>query len=226
MSNKFEIKAQVREQIGKGASRRLRKENKIPAIMYGKNKAATSITLDHHKITKHAETESFYSQLLTIDLAGKKKKAILKDMQRHPFKPIILHIDLQEVDSKEIVTTRVPVHFINEEALQKLGARIVHHFTEIEISCPAGSLPEFIQVDLKDLQIGSTLHLSDIKVDKNIQIALLQKDNVKDQPLVSAQVQKAQEEEEDVVAEQDKEAQDSSKDKEKDKEKKDKEKKD
>jgi large subunit ribosomal protein L25 len=195
MTEEFKLEATKREDLGKGASRRLRRENKIPAIMYGHKKEAKSITLDMHTINKYEKHEAFYTKLLKLTLDKKNYNVLVKDMQRHPYKPVILHIDLQEVGAKDIITTKVPLHFINEEKIQKLGARLIHNFTEIEIQCPATALPEYIEVDLAEIQIGQTYHLSDLKVGKDIKIVLLIND--KDQPLVSAQAAKSQADDED-----------------------------
>ena len=160
----FKLDASVRTDLGKGASRRLRREDKLPGIIYGGEEAPVSITLDHNKVNNSADFEAFYSHVLEINLDGKVVEVLVKDMQRHPFKPKITHIDFQRVIAGQDVHTNVPLHFVNEDAsaAAKAGGIAEHHVTEIEVTCLPKNLPEFIEVDMAGVEMGQTLHLSDL----------------------------------------------------------------
>lgn len=172
----FEINAELRTDIGKGASRRLRHAGLIPAIIYGAGKDPVSLTLSHNEISKNLAHESFYSNILTVNIDGKSEKAVLKDLQRHPYKPSILHLDLQRVSETEKIHLRVPLHFINEDnciGVKQGGGKISRQMAEVEISCLPKDLPEFIEVDLADVTTGSILHLSDLVVSEDVELAAL-----------------------------------------------------
>jgi len=176
MSVDFNISAESRSDEGKGASRRLRREGKVPAVIYGAGKDAASITVDHNSMFHHLEHEAFYSHILTITVDGKAEKAVLKDLQRHPYKPTILHADFMRVDAKEKLRMNVPLHFTGEELAPGVkidGGLITHNVSEVEISCLPGNLPEYLEVDLSELQMDHSLHLSDIKLPKGVEIVAL-----------------------------------------------------
>jgi len=176
MSNvDFNLTAEVRSDLGKGASRRLRRESKVPAVIYGAEKDPVSLTLDHNSLVHHLENEAFYSHILTIDVAGSKEKAVLKDLQRHPAKPIILHADFMRVSEKEKLKMSVPLHFINEEAAPgvKKGGIVTHNITEVEIQCLPKDLPEYLEVDLAGLDIEQILHLTDIQLPAGVELVEL-----------------------------------------------------
>jgi large subunit ribosomal protein L25 len=176
MSNiDFNITAEVRSDLGKGASRRLRHEGKVPAVIYGGDKEPVSLTLDHNDLYHHLENEAFYSHILNIDVAGSKEKAVLKDLQRHPAKPIILHADFMRVSEKDKLKMHVPLHFINEELAPgvKIGGVVTHNITEVEVQCLPKDLPEFLEVDLSGLEIEQILHLTDIKLPKGVELVEL-----------------------------------------------------
>lgn len=196
----FTLTAEVRADLGKGASRRLRHEDKVPAIIYGGEKPAQSVTLEHSKLIKAQSFEAFYSHILTINVAGEEVKAIVKAMQRHPFKPKILHVDFQRVEAGHELHTTVPVHFINEEAAGKKGGVVVHALNEVEITCLPQDLPEFIEVDLANVEVGVTLHLTDIKAPKGVTFVQLTKGEGHDLPVVSVN-KPAGKAEEDTAAE-------------------------
>ena len=160
----FNLDASVRTDLGKGASRRLRREDKLPGIIYGGEEAPVSITLAHNKVVQAADFEAFYSHVLTLNVDGKAIEVLVKDMQRHPYKPKITHIDFQRVIAGQDVHTNVPLHFVNEEtsAAVKAGGVAEHHVTEIEVTCQPKDLPEFIEVDMSAVEMGQTLHLSDL----------------------------------------------------------------
>jgi len=172
----FEINAKVRTDIGKGASRRMRHAGVIPAIIYGAGKDPVSLSLSHNEITNSLNNESFYSHILTINIDGKSEKAVLKDLQRHPYKPSILHLDLQRVSDTEKLSLRVPLHFINEDncvGVKQDGGKISHQMTEVEISCLPKDLPEFIEVDLGNVKTGEIVHLSSLTIPENVDLVSL-----------------------------------------------------
>lgn len=176
MSKSFEVNAEIREDLGKGASRRLRRlEDKIPGIVYGSGKKPQSLSLIHKDITKHLEDEAFYSHILTLKVGSKKEQVILKDLQRHPFKPKITHMDFMRVSATEKFHTSVPLHFINEEICPgvKEGGVVNHSFTTVEVSCLPKNLPEFIEVDMADAEMDHIVHLSDIKLPKGVELVEL-----------------------------------------------------
>jgi len=168
--DQFIINADLREESGKGASRRLRHENKIPAILYGDNKKSQSLTLNHDEIIRHLENEAFYSHILTLVANGKKQRAIVRDIQRHAFKPKIMHMDFQRINSRKQLSLSVPLHFINEDICvgHKEGGIISHQINELAVHCLPGDLPEYIEVDLAALEIGDSVHISDIKLPKGV----------------------------------------------------------
>jgi large subunit ribosomal protein L25 len=175
----FNLDASVRTDLGKGASRRLRREDKLPGIIYGGEEAPVSITLAHNKVFQASEFEAFYSHVLTLNVDGKATEVLVKDMQRHPFKPKITHIDFQRVVAGQAVHTNVPVHFINEEksAAVKAGGVAEHHLTEIEVTCQPKDLPEFIEVDMAGVEMGQTLHLSDLTLPAGVSSVELAKND-------------------------------------------------
>ena len=175
----FKLDASVRTDLGKGASRRLRREDKLPGIIYGGEEAPVSITLEHNKVNNSADFEAFYSHVLEINLDGKVVEVLVKDMQRHPFKPKITHIDFQRVIAGQDVHTNVPLHFVNEEksAAVKAGGIAEHHVTEIEVTCLPKNLPEFIEVDMAGVEMGQTLHLSDLTLPAGVSSVELAKND-------------------------------------------------
>ena len=175
----FNLDASARTDLGKGASRRLRREDKLPGIIYGGEEAPVSITLDHNKVNNSADFEAFYSHVLEINLDGKVVEVLVKDMQRHPFKPKITHIDFQRVIAGQDVHTNVPLHFVNEEksAAVKAGGIAEHHVTEIEVTCLPKNLPEFIEVDMAGVEMGQTLHLSDLTLPAGVSSVELAKND-------------------------------------------------
>jgi large subunit ribosomal protein L25 len=175
----FTLDATVRTDLGKGASRRLRREDKLPGIIYGGEEAPVSITLEHNKVNNAADFEAFYSHVLTLNVDGKAVEVLVKDMQRHAFKPRILHVDFQRVIAGQELHTNVPLHFINEDksAAIKAGGIAEHHVNEIEITCLPKDLPEFIEVDIANVEMDATLHLSDLTLPAGITSVELGKDD-------------------------------------------------
>ena len=171
--DEFTLVAESRGDMGKGASRRLRKSEIVPAIVYGAKKAALSIQLKHSDVLKSSSQESFYSQILDLSIDGKVERVVLKDMQRHPYKPFVMHMDFQRVDESAALTIRIPVHFLNEEdciGVKQEGGVIARLMTEIEITCLPKDLPEFIEVDVANLSVGDAVHLADLVLPDGVEI--------------------------------------------------------
>ena len=191
--NEFELIAEQRSDVGKGASRRLRRDGKLPGIVYGTNKDASMIVFNHNEIMHHLEQEAFYSRVLTLKIGKTTQKVVLKDLQRHPFKRSVLHIDLQRIDEDQKLTMRVPLHFINEEmciGVKQDGGVISHLMTEVEIVCLPKDLPEFLDIDMSEVGINETLQLKDIKLPEGIEIYSLLHGGDDAQPIVSVHIPK------------------------------------
>ena len=172
----FTIEAQSRSDLGKGASRRLRREQgTIPAIIFGGDKAPQPLTLSHKDLIKSIEDESFFSSVLNVKVDGKSELAVLKDLQRHPAKNVVLHADFLRIKAGDTIKMSVPLHFINEDksAVLKLGGKATHMANQVNIICTPDSLPEFLEMDMQNVAVDQTVHLSDIKTPKGVQIAEL-----------------------------------------------------
>jgi large subunit ribosomal protein L25 len=198
------LEAESRADMGKGASRRLRLENKVPAVIYGGDNKPKSIHFLHNKVIKALETESIYSSVFDIFVDGKAEHVILKAVQRHPYKPIVMHMDLQRVSAKDVLIKMVPLHFINEpqSAGVKAGGLINHTMTQVEVRCQAKDLPEFIEVDMTQVAMNDVVHLSNLKLPKGVRLTIDVSDGSHDAPVVSIHAPKAGmiEEEETTVA--------------------------
>ena len=170
------IKASKREGQGTGASRRLRRAGNVPGVIYGAGKDAVSVQLDHKDLFLQFRHEAFHASILSLDLEGKKEQVLLRDYQMHPVRNQIMHIDFQRVSATEKIHVKAPLHFINadEGPGVKLGGGIVTHIlTEAEINCLAKDLPEFIEVDLGAMEVGQTVHLSEVKLPKGVEFVQL-----------------------------------------------------
>jgi large subunit ribosomal protein L25 len=169
---KIAIKAEPRSVQGTGASRRLRRESKVPGVVYGAGKEAQAIELDHKDLWFKLKTEAFHASILDMEIGSDKSQVLLRDYQMHPFKPLILHADFQRVAADRKIHMRVPLHFINEATspgVKVAGGLVEHVMKELEISCLPKDLPEFIEVDLGTLQAGHSLHLSAIKLPPGVE---------------------------------------------------------
>lgn len=177
MSNEFSLNAELRSDEGKGASRRLRRlRNKVPAVIYGGTDAPQSISLAVNELNKALSHEAFYSHILTLTLEGKEQQAVLRDLQRHPSKPVILHADFQRIDANRKIHMNVPIHFINETScigVKLQGGAISHQMTEVEVNCLPKDLPEYIEVDMANVEIDSIIHLSDLTMPAGVEIIAL-----------------------------------------------------
>jgi len=193
MSIDFSLDAEPRSDLGKGASRRLRRTGRVPAILYGAGVDPQSISLDHNKIRHDLENEAFYSHILTVNLAGKKQKVILRDLQRHPAKPVILHIDFLRVSDDQEIHMHVPLHFIGEDVCHGVkmeGGQISHQMTEVEVACLPKDIPEFIELDLTELHIGDSIHLAEIKLPAGVVLTALTHGEGHDQQVVNVHATK------------------------------------
>lgn len=191
--SEFEIAAEIRSDLGKAASRRMRRlNNQVPAVIYGAHEDPVHITLPGNAINKALENEAFYSHILTIDVAGKKTKAVLRDIQRHPYKPKVEHLDFMRVSAKEAITMTVPIHFEGEDQAPGLkeGATFSHNIAELEIRCLPADLPEYIAVDVSKMELDDVIHLSEIKAPKGVEILALATvtDHAHDHAVVSLHV--------------------------------------
>jgi len=195
MSTDFTLHATSREDTGKGASRRLRRlAQVIPAIVYGGTKKPAQISLVHKDVLKSLENEAFYSHILSLEIDGKGEDVIIKDIQRHPAKPQILHMDFLRVSKSKPLHTKVPLHFINEESCAGVktdGGLIAHTMTELDITCLPANLPEYIEVDMLDVRLGDTVHISDIKLPKGVESVALSHGQDHDLPIASVQKTRA-----------------------------------
>lgn len=195
MQNRFEVTAEPRSMQGKSASRRLRRTGKVPAILYGAGKEPASIQLDHNEMLLHTEHEAFYSHILSLKFtSGAEEKVVLKAMQRHPVRPLILHVDFLRINEAEELTLRVPLHFVNEDsapAIKTNGGVVSHHMSDIEVMCLPKDLPEYIEVDLMDVAIGDTVHLSELNLPAGVRIASIVHGGDPMLPVVSINAPKA-----------------------------------
>lgn len=189
----FVLEAEARNDLGKGASRRLRREGKVPAVIYGGGKDPASISLDHNELIHKLDNEAFFSHILTVKVGGSDENAIIKDLQRHPAKPTVLHMDLQRVNMSEKIRVHIPLHFINEEVSPgvKAGGLVTHNMTETEVSCLPGNLPEYLEVDISNLDVDGIAHLSDIAVPSGVEIVELSHGAGHDQPVASIHMPRA-----------------------------------
>ncbi|WP_150304135.1 50S ribosomal protein L25/general stress protein Ctc [Pseudomonas saliphila] len=201
----FTLNAKERNDLGKGASRRLRRiADLVPAIVYGGTKAPQSISLETRQLNKALESEAFYSHIISLDVDGKKQNVLLKAVQRHPSKPRIMHVDLLRVIAGHKVTVQVPLHFLNEDTchgVKQQGGIIFRNLPDIEVSCLPKDLPESIDVDLADLKLGEIIHLSELKLPKGVTIPSLAQGSDHDLPVVNVMAPRvAVEDESDAAA--------------------------
>ena len=171
--SEHKITATSRKDEGKGASRRLRHAGQVPAIVYGGHADPVSIQLEHERTWLISQSEWFYASILDLEIDGKSEKVLLRDMQRHPYKQRIMHMDFQRVSANEAIRVSVPLHFLNVDkspAGKTAGVVVMHELTQIEVSCLPGDLPEFIDIDLSNLQAGDTMHLSQVQLPKGVEV--------------------------------------------------------
>ena len=207
MTISFEFDAQLRESRGKAESRRMRRlDDNIPAVIYGLKKDPVAITLPHKDVIHAMDKEEFYSQVITLNVAGKPEKVVLKDLQRHPFKPKVMHVDFLRISAKEKITMNVPVHLLGEDKCAgiKAGGVLSQIQTEIEVSCLPAQLPTHIDIDISALEIGESVHLSKVSLPKGVELAHAIEDDEHDHPVVAIQAAPEEESDEPVVSEENK----------------------
>lgn len=187
MSNVFEFVAQARGQTGKNAARNVRRKGDVPAVIYGGHQEPQMLVLNHNEVIKHLEHEAVYSHILDVTIDGKTEKAVLKGVQRNPAKFQVMHLDFMRVSMSEAIKVHVPLHFINESTSVggKKGGVAAHSLIDVEVSCLPGALPEFIPVDLAKLDIGGSIHLSDLVLPAGVEIIVLAQGPEHDLPVVS-----------------------------------------
>ena len=198
MANQHTIQATGRKDEGKGASRRLRHAGFVPAIVYGGKSAPMSIQLEHEKTWLASQNEWFYSSILDLEVDGKVESVLLRDIQRHPYKQRIMHVDFQRVDAKQALRTSVPLRFINGDtspAGKTAGVVIMHELTQVEVSCLPKDLPGNIEVDLADLKPGDTIHLSQLKLPQGVELPQLKLGPDHDVAVVAARMARVEAEE-------------------------------
>ena len=202
MSQKFDLIAEIREDQGKGASRRLRHEGKVPAIIYGAGRPPRQLAFDHNRVMQQLENESFYSSILSIKVGENNQAAIVKDIQRHPAKNRVMHMDFQRIVDDEKIKMNVPIHYLNTEeavGVKTGGGSVSQLITDVEVSCLPKDLPEYFEVDIEHLELNEMLHLSDITVPEGVEIPQLAQGPENDHAIVSIHVIKAAPIEEDEV---------------------------
>ena len=176
MSEDFDLIAEIREDQGKGASRRLRREGKVPAIIYGAGRPPRALVFDHNRVLQQLDNEKFYSSVLSIKVGEKNQAAILKDVQRHPSKPIVMHMDFQRIVADQEIKMLVPIHFLGEDVAPGVktgGGSVQHMITEVEVVCLPKHLPEYLDIDVSELELDEMLKLSDIKLPEGVSIPAL-----------------------------------------------------
>src|ERR1700682_3899703 len=180
MKTSFELVAEFRETQGKGASRRLRHEGKVPAILYGGHSEAKALTLSHQKLLIMLDNERFYSTILSLKVGDQTQAAILKDVQRHPYKNAIVHVDFQRVEDNQLIRISIPLHFKGEAlspGVKSQGGIVSHMRNDVEVSCLPKDLPEFIEVDLSGLSLNESIHLSQLSVPAGVELIALAKED-------------------------------------------------
>ncbi len=191
MSDDFDLIAEIREDQGKGASRRLRHQGLVPAIIYGAGRPPRALTFDHNRVIQQLANESFYSSVLNIKVGEKSQAAILKDVQRHPSKALIMHMDFQRIVEDQEIKMLVPIHFLGEDVAPGVklgGGKVMHLINELEIVCLPKHLPEYLDIDVSELELDAMLKMSDIKLPEGVSIPALAQGEEADRPVVTIQV--------------------------------------
>jgi len=191
MADDFDLIAEFRDDIGKGASRRLRREGKVPAILYGGGRPPRNLAFDHNRVIQQLENESFYSSVLSVKVGDKEQAVILKDLQRHPAKRQIMHMDLQRILEDEEIRMNVPIHFLNEESapgVKQGGGKVSHLMTDVEVVCLPRYLPEYLEIDVADLGLDEMRYMSDIPLPEGVTLPALAQGEEANQPIVSIHV--------------------------------------
>lgn len=173
MSQQFTLAAEARADAGKGASRRLRRSGRIPGILYGGDAAPQSLSFEANELMRNMEQEAFFSSILTVNIGGQGLQAIVRDVQVHPARRQVWHLDLQRISATEKLRLSVPLHFLNEATapgLKQGGGTFSHLMTEIEVTCLPKDLPEYIEIDVGHMEVDDTIHLSEVKLPAGVEI--------------------------------------------------------
>src|SRR5690625_160625 len=212
MPIELKLHAEKRTDQGKGASRRLRRAQKVPAVLYGGEGEAVSLTLNVPQVVRLMEEEAFYSQILTLNLDGKTEQVVVKDIQRHPFKPIVNHIDLQRVVAGQVMRARIPFNIVGQEELMRTqqGSILQHDMIDVEIECLPQDMPLHIEVDVSGLVIGESVHLANLELPEGVTIPILAQEQEYEIPVVTLHAARVVAEEDGVeaVADEDEVAED------------------
>jgi large subunit ribosomal protein L25 len=187
----MKVIAFARKEQGSGASRRLRNSGQTPGIIYGGKEEPKTIALDHNALFHALKKEAFHSSILDLEIDGKSEQVLLRDFQMHAYKPLVMHIDFQRVDATQKIHMKVPLHFVNAEispAVKLSSGLISHVVSELEIACLPKDLPEFVEVDLSKLELGGSIHLSDLKLPAGVTAVT---HGAKDNPTIAAAVSTA-----------------------------------
>jgi len=204
MAEKFNLIADIREDSGKGASRRLRRQGKVPAIIYGAGRPPRSLTLDHSKVLRELENQSFYSSVLKIKVGEKSQAAIVKDIQRHPSKPRVLHLDFQRIVEDQVIRMNVPINLVGADiavGVKDGGGTVSQMRNDVEVVCLPKNLPEYLELDISDLELDGLMYMADIPLPEGVEIPELAQEVEQIQPIVSIHIIKEEVIEEEVEEE-------------------------
>lgn len=203
MSNELVLRAELRNDTGKGASRRLRKASKVPGIVYGGKAKPQNLTVEFKDLIKQLENDSFYTQVIKLEVDGKTQQTVLRDLQRHPSRGEPTHFDLERVSANQKINTLVPLRFINEDicvGVKEEGGEIIRSAADVEVVSLPKNIPEAIEVDMANVRIGETVHLTDIKLPKGVEILALVHDAEHNQPVASVHKPRGQVSEDEAAA--------------------------
>ena len=198
------LNATKRDDMGKGASRRLRHAKKLPAVVYGGTREAVSITLEQKDVQHELPSEDFYSQVLSLNIDGSKEDVLLRDIQHLPYKQEVLHMDFIRVDAKQVVHVHTPLHFVGEEnspGIKQEGGVVSHIVNEVEMECLPKNIPQFIEVDLSEMHVGDIIHLTDLNLPEGVEVLALKQGEEHDTAVCSMHARKGGGDEEEETAE-------------------------
>ena len=205
MAEKFNLIADIREDSGKGASRRLRREGKVPAIIYGAGRPPRPLTFDHGKVLHELENQSFYSSVLNIKVGEKSQAAIVKDIQRHPSKPRVMHLDFQRIVEDQVIRMNVPINLVGADiavGVREGGGTVSQMRNDVEVVCLPRNLPEYLELDISELALDDYMYMSDIPLPEGVEIPELAQETDQVQPIVSIHIIKEEIIEEEVEEEE------------------------
>ncbi|NIV18710.1 MAG: 50S ribosomal protein L25/general stress protein Ctc [Woeseiaceae bacterium] len=191
MAKDFDLVADIREDAGKGSSRRLRREGKVPAIIYGAGRPPRALVFDHNRVIQQLENEKFYSSVLNIKVGDKSQAAILKDVQRHPSRRVVMHMDFQRIVEDQVIRMNVPIHFVGGDdcpGVRAGGGKVSQLRSDVEIICLPKDLPEYLELDISGLELDAYMYMSDVPVPEGVEIPELAQEVEQVQPIVSCHI--------------------------------------